>query len=243
MNPLLADAIQAHGGLDRWRQHRTLSARFKVDGDLLALKGVDRDRSLRTVTIGLHRQWASIEPFAKPGRRTAFTADRIALETPAGEVIAERRKPRASFERHDMRTSWDTLHDAYYTSCLLWIDLTTPFLLAMDGVSVCEVDSWREGAEVWRGLKATFPLHAAVHSREHIFYFGPDMLIRRHDYHVELAGNFPSAHYVFDPVEVEGIWLPTRRRAFLRNEDLTPMLDTEMTVIELSDFRFDRQGG
>jgi hypothetical protein len=65
------------------------------------------------------------------------------------------------------------------------------------------------------------------------------MLVRRHDYRVEIAGNFPGAQYISDPVDVEGIKIPTKRRAYLRNEDLTPMRDALMASIDLSGFRFD----
>ncbi|MFX6002984.1 hypothetical protein ABTF03_18930, partial [Acinetobacter baumannii] len=76
------------------------------------------------------------------------------------------------------------------------------------------------------------------HSSEQEFYFGEDMLIRRHDYRVDIAGSFPAAQYVSDAVKVGGIWIPTRRRAYLRGDDLKPMLDPLMVSIDLSDFRF-----
>ena len=64
------------------------------------------------------------------------------------------------------------------------------------------------------------------------------MLIRRHDYRVEIAGNFQAAQYISDLVSIDGIKIPTRRRAYLRDENLMPMLDTLMVSIDLSDFRF-----
>ena len=64
------------------------------------------------------------------------------------------------------------------------------------------------------------------------------MLIRRHDYRVEIAGNFAAAQYISDPVSVDGITIPTTRRAYLRDEDLKPMLDTPLVSIHLSGFRF-----
>jgi len=238
MIPLLSDAIQAHGGLDRWKARRSLAASIVTGGELWALKGIDQDRSPRTMRIDLHREWASVEPFGKAGQRTDFTPDRIAIEAEDGQVIAERRHPRASFARHDMRTHWDPLHRAYFNGYALWTYLTTPFLLAMDGFKVREIDPWREGKETWRGLRATFPPEIASHSTEQDFYFGPDMLIRRHDYRVEIAGSFAAAQYISDPVSVDGIKIPTKRRAYLRDEDLTPLLDTLLVSIDLSDFRF-----
>jgi hypothetical protein len=237
MIPLLADAIEAHGGLNLWKSRQTLTATFVTGGEFLALKGIE-DQTPRTARIDLHRQWASVEPFGRTGGRTEFTPDRIAILRLDGSLAAERRDPRASFARHDLRTTWDPLHQAYFSACALWTYLTTPFLLAMDGFEVDEIEPWREGAEIWRGLRATFPALIASHSSEQDFYFGPDMLVRRHDYRMEIAGNVPAAQYISDHVDADGIWIPTKRRVYLRDDDLTPMLDTQLSLIDLSNFRF-----
>ena len=237
MLPLLTDAIKAHGGLDRWKSHHTLTATIVSGGDLWALKGVPQDPVERTMRIDLHREWASLAPFGT-GRQTDFTPGRIAIVAEDERVIAERSSPRASFAQHDMRTHWDPLHRAYFNGYALWTCLTTPFLLAMEGFQLREIEPWREGAEIWRGLRATFPATIASHSTEQDFYFGPDMLIRRHDYSVEIAGNFSAAQYMSDLVNIDGIKIPTRRRVYLRDDNLMPMLDTLMVSIDLSGFRF-----
>ena len=136
MIPLLANAIEAHGGLRRWNAHRRLTAAIVTGGDLWALKGLDQDQDPRTMRIDLHREWASVEPFGKPDQRTEFSPERIAIVTADGRIVAERKNPRASFARHDMRTHWDPLHRAYFNGYALWTYLTTPFLLAMDGFEV-----------------------------------------------------------------------------------------------------------
>jgi hypothetical protein len=87
-------------------------------------------------------------------------------------------------------------------------------------------------------LRATFPPDIASHSTEQDFYFGPDMLLRRHDYTVEIAGNFPAAQYISNPISIEGIKIPTKRRAYLRGDNLMPVLDAPMVTIDLSDFHF-----
>lgn len=239
MIALLANAIEAHGGLHRWNARKHLTATVAMSGDLWDAKGVDQNRCLRTARIDLHRGQVSIEPFGKPGQRSKFSAERVAIVAADERIVAERKNPRASFARHDMRTHWDLLHRAYFDGCALWTCMTTPFLLAMDGFEAHEIEPWREGGEIWRGLRATFPSAIASHSVEQDFYFGPDMLIQRHDYRVEIAGNFPVAQYGADLVSVEGINVPTRWRAYLRDDSLTPMLDTPMVSIDLSDLRFD----
>jgi len=238
MIPLLADAIEAHGGLRRWNAHESLAATIVCGGDLWALKEIEQDQTPRTVRIDLHRERASVAPFGKAGQRTEFSPERIAIVAEDGRVVSERTSPRASFARHDMRTHWDLLHRAYFKGYALWTCLTTPFLLAMEGFRHREIEPWREGAEVWRGLRATFPAAIASHGTEQDFYFGPDMLIRRHDYRVEIAGNFPAAQYISEMVSVDGIKFPTKRRAYLRDANHTPMFDTLMVSINLSGFRF-----
>jgi len=238
MIALLANAIEAHGGLRQWKAHEELTATIVTGGDLWALKGIDQDQTPRTMRVKLHQEWASVEPFGKAGQRTDFTPDRIAIETTGGKVVAERKNPRASFAGHDMRTNWDPLHRAYFNGYALWTYLTTPFLLAMEGFDIREIEPWREGTEIWRGLRATFPAAIASHSTEQDFYFGPDMLVRRHDYRVEIAGDFAAAQYISDHVSVDGIKIPSRRRAYLRDENLAPMLDALMVSIDLSGFRF-----
>src|SRR4051794_35095971 len=49
MVPLLAEVIDAHGGLDRWRGKRMLSASFVNAGELLALKGIDENSRSRII--------------------------------------------------------------------------------------------------------------------------------------------------------------------------------------------------
>jgi hypothetical protein len=238
MIPLLADAIEAHGGLRQWNTHDNLTATIVCGGDLWALKEIEQDQASRTIQIDLHRERASLAPFGKPGQRTDFSPERIAIVGDDGRIVAERTSPRASFARHDMRTHWDPLHRAYFNGYALWAGLTTPFLLAMEGFEVEEIEPWRESREIWRGLRATFPAAIACHCAEQDFYFGPDMIIRRHDYRVEIAGNFPAAQYLSDPVSIDGIKIPTQRRAYLRDENLMPMPDALMVSIDLSDFRF-----
>jgi hypothetical protein len=110
--------------------------------------------------------------------------------------------------------------------------------MAMPGFEVSEIEPLEEGAERWRGLRAKFPTHIASHSDVQDFYFGDDFLLRRHDYHVDVAGSFPAAQYVDSFVDVQGLRMPTRRRAYVRGPDLRPVRDLLMVAIDLSNFEF-----
>jgi hypothetical protein len=131
------------------------------------------------------------------------------------------------------------LHRAYFNGYAMWTYLTAPFLLAMPGFETFEIEPWWENGERWRGLRAKFPAHIAGHSRVQDFYFGPDNLLCRHDYHVDVAGGFAAAQYVHNIVEVDGLWFPTVRRAYRRDANGSPIHDELLVAIDISNLRFE----
>src|SRR6266852_4890276 len=152
MNKLLADIIGAHGGIDRWNAYEKVEATIVSGGGLFPLKGLIQDSNPRRMTVWLHEERSSVLPYGAPDQLTMFTPERIAIEKLDGTPVAERHAPRDSFAGHQMNTPWDPLQRAYFNGEAMWIYLTTPFVLAMDGVRVEETGSWREGAETWRVL-------------------------------------------------------------------------------------------
>jgi hypothetical protein len=126
---------------------------------------------------------------------------------------------------------------AYFNGYARWTYLNTPFLLAMRDFEVEEIAPWHEGGEVWRGLRARFPDTIASHSKEQDFYFGEDLLLRRHDYILEIAGGVPVAQYVYDIVEAEGFRFPSKRRAYVRGPESRAIGDLLLISIDLSNFR------
>jgi hypothetical protein len=235
-HPLLAEALQAHGGLDRWDTFSRLSATIVTGGALWGMKGLIQDPDPRRITVDLLSEWSSLDRFGDPSWHTVFTPGKIEIVDRLGNIIAKRSDPRAAFAGHTMTSPWDPLHRAYFNGYALWTYLTAPFVLGRPGFEVVDIAPLDHAHEVWRGLRATFPETLATHSRQQDFYFGPDGRLRRHDYHVDVAGGFAATHLVSDYVEVAGLQMPTRRRAYQRNEDLTPRLDPLMVSIDVSDF-------
>ncbi len=239
MNELLAKVIEAHGGAGRWNAYTKVDATIVSGGGFFPLKGVPQDAAPRQMSVWLHEERSSVFPYGAPDQRTIFTPDRIAIEKLDGKVVAERRSPKDSFAGHQMHTPWDPLQRAYFNGEALWTYLTTPFLLALDGVEVEETAPWQEGSETWRVLRAYFPGSVETHSAIQDFFFGADFLLRRHDYAVNIAGGFPAAQLVSDYVTAGGIKLPTRRRAYTRGPDRRPILEMLMVTIDFTDPRFE----
>jgi hypothetical protein len=239
MNELLARILDAHGGMDRWNRYDKVEATIVSGGGLFPLKGVAQDPSPRRMTVWLQEERSSVSPYGAPDQRTMFTPERIAIEKLDGTLVAERGAPRDSFAGHQMSTPWDALHRAYFNGYALWTYLTTPFLLAMDGVRVEETKAWREGTETWRVLRAYFPGSIETHSLIQDFFFGEDLMLRRHDYNVNIAGGFNAAQLTSDYVVADGIRLPTKRRAYTRGPDRRPILEMLMVSIDISNVRFE----
>ena len=241
MRDLLDFSVAAHGGLDRFNQFKTVSAHLGLGGQMWVLKGQEGvvNNARPRVTVDLHREYASLAPFKLPNQRTAFTPERVAVETTEGAVIEERTNPRAAFAGHTRETRWDDLHFIFFASYTMWTYLTVPFSLTWAGFQVAEIEPWHEQGETWRRLKVKFPSYIASHSTEQAFCFGNDGLLRRHDYDVEISGHLPAAHYASNYKDVSGIMVPTKRRVFRRQPDNTPALDTVYISIDLSDIRFE----
>lgn len=238
MNDLAARAIDAHGGLDRWRALTSVRAHLRNGGVLWALKGKDGRLSDVHVTVDLQRQWASHEPFGQPSWRTSFEADRVAIETTAGVVIDEQLAPRQSFAGHALDTPWSDLQLAYFAGYAMWTYFNAPFLFALPEVASEEIEPWQENGETWRRLRVRFPESIATHSPTQTFYFDRGHLLRRHDYEVDVAGGTPAAHYVSEHRTFSGISVPTRRKVFGRQPDGRPVAEPVVVSIELSEIEF-----
>jgi hypothetical protein len=114
MNSLAKLAIDAHGGLDRWKQFETVSAHLVQGGLLWQIKGQAGTLDKTNVTVGLRSEWASHWPFGTTDRRSRFEPSRVALEAAAGTVLEELREPRKSFAGHTLDTPWTDLQLAYF---------------------------------------------------------------------------------------------------------------------------------
>ncbi len=235
MTDLLDAVLEAHGGLDRWRQFSTVEATIVTGGKLWEIKGQPQDPTPRRMTVALQREWASMRPFGAPDQKTDFTPQRIAIEKLDGLVVAQRTDPRASFSGHDLETPWDPLQRAYFNGYALWTYLTAPFLLTLPGFTTTELDPIEDNGELWLGLQVHFPQRFASHSELQEFYFDSDFLLRRHDYRVDVAGGFSAIQYVYDIVEADGIKLPAKRRAYRCDADGRLLPDELMVSIDVSD--------
>ncbi|WP_205942683.1 hypothetical protein [Pedobacter psychroterrae] len=238
MNDLLQLAVDAHGGMKRWNELSEAFVTMKIGGVLWESKQVPGFASIGRIRAKLHEQIYFNEPFLKEGQRSHFQNGTIAIETPDGSVIKERTHPREAFKGHTMETPWDDLHLAYFNAYATWTYLTLPFVLTYEGFQVEEVEGRMDNGEKCRVLKATFPDYLAYHSKEQKFYFGPNGLLRRLDYDVEVSKGASGAHYVHDYQEFNGIMVPTKRLVYPPDENNDPIKDLLVVSAELTEVSF-----
>jgi hypothetical protein len=232
MSDLLTEAIEAHGGLDRWKQFGVLEASLSVGGAIWGFKGQPGLFDKVTFEIDLHQERVTVDGFSGEGR-LFFTPDRLMLETRDGRPLQSRDNPRVAFTGHGADTPWDRLHAGYFCSYALWTYLSSPFLYTQEGFETEEIDPWKEDGETWRRLKITFPPSVASHSRVQITHFGADGLIRRHDYSVDVMDGATGANYASDYREFQGIKVPTTRRVYAYDQNLRKIPEPLLVAIDI----------
>lgn len=238
MNTIVRLLLEAHGGLERWNGFSTLSAHLSQGGVLWPLKGKGGMLDEVDVTIDLHRQWTSHAPFGAPGRRTAVTPQRAAIEAADGTVLEELADPRASFAGFGLETPWSDLQLAYFVGYAMWNYLTLPFAFAQPGFAFEQLPDWNENGETWHRLRVHYPSAIATHNAVQTFYVAADGQLRRHDYDVDINGGTPAVHYFYDYATVQGIALPTRHLIYVRDADLGHQPEPLVVSIAVSDVRF-----
>ena len=232
MTSLLKLATEAHGGVDRWNQLKTLTAHLSVTGAIWHVKGKpDVLKDIR-IELPLHEQ-RMITHLVGQNRRFVFTPHQVSVEDEHGNLIEKRDDPRRAFEGQNANTPWDDLHVTYFDSYALWTYLTIPFLYTYPGFVTDELPPWQEDGEVWRPLRAIFPSNIASHTREQISYFGNDGLLRRHEYVVDIMGGARGLNYAYDYREVDGIMLPVTRRVVAFDDNKHKIPDPVLVAIDI----------
>jgi len=127
---------------------------------------------------------------------------------------------------------------AYFSSYALWNYLTIPFLYTYPGFVTEELASWQENGEEWQPLRVTVPDHIASHSRQQVAYFGPDGLLRRHEYTVDVLAGASGLNYAADYLNVDGIVVPTKRRVYAADANKQKIPEPVLVAIDIRDISF-----
>ncbi len=238
MRDLLDLVVEAHGGLERWSKVATVTVAASVTGEIWKVKS--KPDYLKNVIFEVETKRERVTgDFPGQDKRSFFEPNRVEIRRRDGTIIASRDDPEASFREQEQFTPWDDLHVAYFSGEAFYTYINTPFLFTYEDFYSEEIAPIQVDGETWRRLKVTFPDTVKSHTKIQVFCFGPDGLLRRHDYNVDILGVAPGFNYASHYREVDGVVFPTKRRVYAHevksqhaNEPL--LVDIDMGEITLA---------
>jgi hypothetical protein len=235
VSDLVDQVVEAHGGLQTWRQVQTVTTGLTSWGMTWSLKGQPELLRGVTVDVATTDQVLRVHPFVHQDCHGIYTPQRVRIESSDGTVLEERAHPREAFAGHTLQTAWDHLHGLYFGGYALWTYLNLPFVATRPGFTVEELGPWQETpGQIWRRLRIAFPPEIHTHNRVQDLYIDHDGLIARHDYAPEILGGPPAAHYLSGYSQFDGIMFPTQRTVLPRGSDNRPDPDTVLIGIEFA---------
>jgi hypothetical protein len=236
MSELLSMAINAHGGMDRWNKVTSIEVELSITGAIWHVKG--KPDVLKNIVMTIDTRAERVTTVF-PGRdkRSTFEPDRVVIERADGTPVEARDNPEASFAGQQPDTPWDDIHVAYFSGEALWTYLNTPFLYARDDFATEEIAPVEANGETWRRLMVTFPDAVKSHTREQIFCFGPDSLLRRHDYTVDILGGGTGLNYATNYRDIDGIIFPATRRIYAYTGDYQRVPEPVLVAIDITDVK------
>jgi hypothetical protein len=234
MTELLEMAVKAHGGLTRWNKIKTIRVAASITGAIWFVKSQGDYLKDVVLTVETMRERLVVD-FPGQDKRLIFEPQNIVMEKVDGIVIHSRDNPEESFKGQLRETPWDDLHVGYFVGEALWTYLNTPFLYTQPGFVTEEISPIQVEAETWRRLNVIFPDHVKSHTREQISCFGPDGLLRRHDYRVDILGGATGLNYASEYRNVDGIVIPTRRRVYAYEGDYQKVPEPLLVKIDMGE--------
>jgi hypothetical protein len=234
MNNLLASAVTAHGGLNRWNQVKSITIDASIAGALWALKNqADALKHVR-LEVDTTQERLTVD-YTGQDKRSVFEPRRVVLQHRDGPLIEARDDPERSFDGHQLQTPWDDIHLAYFIGEALWTYLNTPFLYTWPGFVTEEITPIEVDGETWRRLHVTFPEHIKSHTRQQISCFGPDGLLRRHDFTIDILGGATGMLYATGYRDIDGIIIPTTRRGYAWQGDYQLVPQPLLVAIDMGE--------
>jgi hypothetical protein len=234
MTELLQRALDAHGGLDRWNKVKAIRVTASITGAIWYVKGKPDFLKDVILTVETRNERVTVD-FPGQNKRAVFEPDRIVIETADGSEIEARDNPEELFAGQQRETPWNDIHVIYFVGEALWTYLNTPFLYTHEGFRTEEIPSIQVDGETWRRLKVTFPDMVKSHTKEQISCFGPDGLLRRHDYTVDILGGATGLNYASDYRNVDGIIIPTKRRVYAYEGDYQLVKEPLLVAIDMGE--------
>ena len=208
LSPTAARALAAYGGAAVWQHATTIESTVTIGGALFRVKG----RTIPAHTVirtDVRRPYVEIDPIDTDGNVGVLDGFRVAVHSPRGDTIEERRDARDSLQNRLLWTPWDRLNLLYFLAYAFWGYNSLPYQLTRRDVQWTELTA--------STLQADYPADLPVHSRTQRFYFDPETgLLRRNDYiAVAASAGAQAANVVLRHAHANGVPYPATRQVKL----------------------------
>jgi len=236
---LLDDALQASGGLDRWRRMRRFTLHMSISGPLCSARCATARLKELAVNGNTQVQALEITGFAQAHLRALYRPGWVALEGQDARCLIERRGVPAEFHQALQSTSWDELHLAHYCGCLVWNHIVTPFILADPDFQTMEVRSSLARGDGLRALRIVTPARVVTHASTQTLYFDREGFLRRRDYRAPHDDHTQVAQVYSGHQRFSGILVPTLCRLLSIGAKGVPIAKPSLVDFEIFDARFE----
>jgi len=238
LNEALREIVRAHGGAELWGGLQAVEAVISARGFLFTAKR-------RPPLVRVRMRASTREPhftlfdYPLPGQTAELVgAQEVRITDAAGGIVAQRLNPRAAFRGLRRLVRWDDLDFVYFCGYATWNYLTTPFLFLRQGFAFRLLEPAASDPPGTIRLHATFPDDVPAHSREQVFHFDAERLLRRIDYTAEVVGGWArAAHFCEEYRTFDGLRVPTRRRVVPMPFGDRPLSGPTLVAIDVHEFR------
>ena len=205
LSPTAARALAAYGGAAVWQRATMTESTVTIGGALFRVKGrsIPAHAIIRT---DIRRPHVEINPIDTEGDVGILDGFSVAIQSPRGETIDERRDARDYLQNRQLWTRWDRLNLVYFVAYAFWGYNSLPYQLTRRDIK------WTELKE--SALQADYAADLPVHSRTQRFYFDPQTgLLQRNDYiAVAASPGAQAANVVLKYANADGIPYPATRQ-------------------------------
>jgi hypothetical protein len=214
MEALLERIIDAHGGSARWEKFTDFITDVNVQGNLCELGGMPGIIGTSRLILSL-RSPQTIVLLPDGQGRLVINPDSISNVDVRGVELQDRSSPRDIINRVGPFATSSVFRTGYFLGFIVRYAVMSPFLYALEGFSLKEVEPWNERGEPWRVLKVTFPVEHHAPFRVQYAYYGADGLLRRTRNSGTLFGDdIELINDVTAYGTVNGIQMPISREIF-----------------------------
>ncbi len=233
---LLAEAVNAHGGLARWSDLAVLRARASLGGTIWDMKIAPNLLTEVTVSLFPRHQLVEIAPFLEARAVARWTPGEVSIDS-AGRQAADRcALPRSPVPDSDPDRRWDRTEVAEYLATGLWRLLTRPFWLAASGAEARAIDPSRDEYRALRRFAVRDTARPGPPpDTDDVYYLDEDGLIRRHDFEPARIALGRVAICSESYERVHGLMIATRHRAYLLDARARRLLRPVLAWVDLAD--------